>query len=122
MLSYFSNPKPMGSIKVWQEAQLRFEGCIRSRSLVVRGLSLTAGKLVSSPGGGGGTFWQRKCSRTNSPRAVGDVSVWLAVSVNNPACPKTPARVQPAGYFTMPNSCAGGSIPYNAARRVGKKV
>src|SRR5216684_4329552 len=109
MLSYFSNPNPIGSIKVWQEAQLLFARCIRNRSLLVSGLSLTAGKLVSTPGGGGGTFWQRKCSRTNSPRAVGDVSDWLAVSVNNPACPNTPARLLPAGYFIIPNSSAGGS-------------
>src|ERR1700724_1911988 len=111
MLSYFSNPNPIGSIKVWQEAQLRFVRCICSRTLLVSGLSLTAGKLVSTPGGGGGTFWQRKCSRTNRPRAVGDVSVWLAVSVNKPAWPNTPARVLPAGYLTIPNSSAGGSNP-----------
>ena len=58
---------------------------------------VTGGRFVFTPGGGSATCWQRNCSRTKRPRAVGDVSSGFAVSVRNSACPRIPARSELAG-------------------------
>ncbi len=63
------------------------------RSRLVCGLaSVTGGRLVFTPAGGSGTCWQRNCSRTNRPRAVGEESSGFAVSARNRPWPSSPAR------------------------------
>src|SRR5215510_9275650 len=84
MASNFSKPKPIGSTRLWQPAHDWLVVCDESRSRLVIGLaSVTGGRLVFTPGGGSGTCWQRNCSRTNRPRAVGDESSGLAVDARN---------------------------------------
>src|SRR5882672_9543760 len=73
--SNFSSPNPIGSMSLWQVEQLGLVACSDIRSRLVCGLaSVTGGRFVFTPAGGSGTCWQRNCSRTKRPRAVGDES------------------------------------------------
>src|SRR5205814_3861003 len=90
---------------------------LASRSLLVTGrFSVTGGRLVSTPGGGGGTCWHRNCSRTKRPRPVGAVSSGLLVRVRKRACPSTPERSWLGGNSVRSKSCAGACTLYTAAR------
>src|SRR4051812_42028662 len=98
----------MGSIRRWQEAHRGFASWLDIRWRRVSGLSaLASGRLVSTLGGGGGTFWHSNCSRMKMPRAVGEVSVGPAFAARNDASPKIPARWELGGNFTLSNSPAG---------------
>ena len=83
-----------------------------SRWRFVSGVSsVTFGRTVFTPGGGGGTSWPRKWFRTNRPRAVGEVSAGLLVSTRKLPWPSTPERPESAGYSTFANSSAGAGRP-----------
>src|SRR5207249_5002955 len=112
MASYFSRPKPMGSMNWWQPAQGCCLACADIRSRLVCGLSsFTGGKLLLTPGGGSGTFWHRNCSRTKTPRDVGDVSFGLLVRARNVAWPIIPARSELVGKSTRAYSAVGVATP-----------
>src|SRR5258708_34541241 len=107
----------MLSTSVWQLAQVGFERWTCNRSRVEIGFSsVTGGSVVLTPAGGGGTTWQRKCSRTKSPRSVGEVSAGLLVSARNVAWPRTPARADPAANSTRSQGWLGLGTPYSLAR------
>src|SRR5438270_9852965 len=107
--SNFSSPNPIGSISLWQVAQLGLVACSDIRSRLVCGLaSVTGGRFVFTPAGGSGTCWHRNCSRTNRPRAVGDESSGLAVDARNSVWPSTPARSDSGVKAIRSNSFDGG--------------
>src|SRR5579863_9463768 len=111
----------MGSIRRWQEAHSGLASWFNIRARRVSGLSaLASGSLVSTFGGGGGTFWHSNCSRMKMPRAVGEVSVGPALAARNDASPRIPARWESAGNFTISNSPAGGGTLYSVARSVDR--
>src|SRR5262249_61167464 len=72
--SKFSTAKPSGSIVEWQLLQDGFLRCSASRSRIdagrAPGLSL---RLVSTPGGGGGTGRPKMLFSSHLPRSTGDV-------------------------------------------------
>src|SRR3954451_12319604 len=103
MESNLSKPNPIESIKLWHLAQLGLAWCCPSRERTPRGMAFDGGgRFILVPGGGFGTFWQRNCSRINSPRAVGEVSTGLLVSVKRAAWPRIPDRGEGAGKLTGP--------------------
>ena len=55
--------------------------------------------------------WQRKCSRTKSPRSVGDVWIGLPVCARNVPWPRMPLRVESAGYSVLPKVTLGSDMP-----------
>src|SRR5262245_62013807 len=91
----FSKPKPIGSIRAWQEAQAGFSRCC---SIRWRNVPLSSFSLFNSgtSGGGGGGGELRKFSKTHLPRLTGEVRVGFDVTVRILACVSKPRRGVPA--------------------------
>src|SRR5947209_18730401 len=72
--SYFSRPKPSGSMRLWQDAQMALARCFSSCTRMDPVLTASSSSDGTSAGGGGGgvprMFW-----RMYLPRITGEVRV-----------------------------------------------
>jgi hypothetical protein len=81
----------MGSICLWQEAQVGLVRCcsIRWRSVPV---AVAGSSDTFTSTGGGGTVRHKSWFMIHLPRSTGDVRFWCDVTVKNPPCDRMPPR------------------------------
>src|SRR5258708_2700291 len=107
---------------LWQPAQDAFVAwtCNRSRAVFKLG-SGSSSFEKSTFGGGVGTFWHRKTSRSALPRRVAELRAGCACAARKATCIRRPARGLPSGksYGLQPLPLG---TPYTAARFIDMKV
>src|SRR5690349_17024936 len=110
MVSKFSSESPIGSLRVWQEAQTALVACAINRPRrVFSGLlgSLTTEKSTSF--GGVGVGEQRKISISATPRLVGEERPGCENMASMLTCVKSPLRPESAGNSYLTQSPVNGN-------------
>ena len=102
MASKFSSAKPGGSITAWQLPHTGWLRCCASRSRMVGGTvpGLISVRLVSTFGGGGGTYTPKMLSSSHLPRSTGDVRSGYDVVASSAPCASNPPRCSGLGSVT----------------------
>src|SRR5947209_5726553 len=91
--SKFSREKPIGSMALWQPAQVGLLRCCSMRTRKVVGLPLSDFSLRAGIFGGGGFGGNPTIFvKIHFPRLTGEVRVVLEVNVRILACPSNPRR------------------------------
>src|SRR5258706_6053526 len=110
MVSKPSSESPIGSLRVWHEAQTLLSACAINRSRrVLSGLlsSLTAEKSTSF--GGSGVGAQRKMSSSAPPRLVGEERPGWENIDSVLICVRMPLRPESAGNSYLTQSPENGN-------------
>src|SRR5215468_2524020 len=100
----FSSPKPSGSMREWQAAQVAFLRCASNCWRIDIDEPILASSRLGTSGGGGGGGAFRTFSRIHLPRSTGEVRVAYDDTVRTLACVKTPPRCALPASETLRNS------------------